>query len=83
MSDQTQKQLNRIGLILAICTGAWGMIGGLVILPNQMQALEQRQGFVEQAQVEAESRRKVDRELLIRIEERLITLQKQVEKNDK
>jgi hypothetical protein len=81
MSDRAKKNLETAGWIIAIATGAWGMIGGLVVLPNRMQAMEQRQTNIEQSQSEAEVRRKADRELLIRIEERIIVLQKQVERN--
>lgn len=55
-------------LFIAVLSGASGLIGAFIVLPQRMDAMEVR---VEKISNQRES----DRELLLRIEERVIAVQ--------
>lgn len=73
MSDKGRINLQLFGVIVAAATGITGLFGAFVILPYRVDAVEN------QARANAE-KTAADHELLVRIEERLITVQKQLEK---
>lgn len=74
MSQETKRNLEVIGLIFSVIGGAFGaagMVGAFYVLPYRMNAAE-----VEIRRI-SETHEK-DHELLLRIEERLINIQKTV-----
>lgn len=73
MSDKAKTNLQMFGLLVAVSTGITGLFGAFVILPYKVEAIEQ------QVKSNAE-KTATDHELLVRIEERLITVQKQIER---
>lgn len=76
MSDKTKKGLELLAVTLAVLTGMAGMFGAFILLPYRMQAAEYS---IKQLM----GNRIADKELLTRIEERLISVQKQLEKREK
>lgn len=69
-------RLEVFALILAVGSGLTGLFGAFVILPYKVEAIEKK--------VEVNAKKSDDdHELLVRIEERLITVQKQLERKEK
>lgn len=71
MSDRTRKWMQGVAVAVGCLTGIGGMIGGFVLLPYRMDAVESRVEKLSQ-------QREGDRELLLRIEERVIAVQKEL-----
>lgn len=71
MSDKTKKGLELLAVTLAVMTGFAGMFGAFVLLPYRMQAAEQ-------SIQRLNANRADDKELLTRIEERLISVQNEL-----
>lgn len=63
MSEAIRKRLETWAVIVAILTGLVGFFGAFVILPYRMEAAEK-------AITTIQTERDVDRELLVRIDER-------------
>jgi len=80
MSDKVKTRLELVVLGLSGIAAAWGLFGFLVLLPPRIEAIEKRMEAQELSSREVAIATKQDHDLLVRIEERLITLQKQMEK---
>jgi hypothetical protein len=80
MSEKVKTRLELIVLALSGIAAAWGLFGFLVLLPPRIEAIEKRMEAQEISAKEVANATKADHDLLVRIEERLITLQKQIEK---
>lgn len=73
MSEKAKMNLQVFGVVVAVATGITGLFGAFIILPYRVDAIE--------VQVRNNAEKvAADHELLVRIEERLITVQKQLEK---
>ena len=76
MTQQTKARIEFVGLIIGMLGGLGGiagMIGALYLLPYRVEAVEKR---IETISLQ----RADDRELLTRIEERLIAVQQELRK---
>jgi hypothetical protein len=71
MSDPIRKRLEVGCAVLALATGLSGLFGAFVLLPSRMETAEKNI-----AKLAERSDR--DRELLVRIEERLVKIQEQL-----
>ena len=69
MSQTTRTWLGTIAAIIAMATGISGLVGAFYLLPYRVAAVEQRIGNLNTA-------REKDHELLTRIEERIISMQR-------
>ena len=76
MSDPIRKRLEVGCALLALATGLSGLFGAFVLLPSRMDAAESTI-----AKLAERSDR--DRELLVRIEERLVKIQEQLARERK
>lgn len=76
MSDPIRKRLEVGCTVVALICGLYGMFGAFVLLPSRMDAAESTI-----AKLAERSDR--DRELLIRIEERLVKIQEQLARERK
>lgn len=68
MGEKLRTKIEVVALIMGVVTGAGGMFGAFYLLPYRMNAVEIR---VERMHAQHTT----DRELLLRIEERLIAVQ--------
>ena len=68
--NDMKKFLLLVSLALGVMTGISGLFGAWFVIPTKMEMTNQRVGAVEQKQDR-------DHDLLLRIEERLINVQKQ------
>jgi hypothetical protein len=83
MSQTAKYRLELIALVFAVIAGGWGMIGGLVLLPQRMDAMESNQSRIEGKVTEADKKAKADHDTLIRIEERIIAIQRDIQRGHK
>jgi len=65
MPDHLRKQLELGGVLIGLVAGLTGLFGAFVLLPSRMDAAEKNLQRLSE-------RSTADRELLVRIEERLI-----------
>ena len=75
-----KKNLELIGLVLAVILSAGSVVAYFVVMPYRMDAQEARSLAIEERIVEISKQRAMDHELLTRIEERLISLQKSIDR---
>jgi len=75
-----KRNLELFGLILAVVMSVGSVITYFVVLPYRMSAQEARSFAIEEKVVEISRQRALDHELLTRIEERLISLQKSIDR---
>lgn len=73
MSDRLRKSIEVTASIIAVLTGLAGMFGAFVLLPSRMDAAERQIARLN----ERDERHK---EMLVRIEERLIQVQAELNK---
>jgi hypothetical protein len=71
MSEKLRTKVELLALLIAVLSGGSGLVGAFIVLPQRMDAMETR---VEKISNQRES----DRELLLRIEERGIAVQKEL-----
>jgi hypothetical protein len=68
MGEKLRTRIELLALLIAVVSGGSGLVGAFIVLPQRMDAMEIR---VEKISNQREN----DRELLLRIEERLIAVQ--------
>jgi len=73
MSDKSRKWVELVAVMAGLATGVAGMFGAFYLLPYRMDAVEMRVEKISQ-------QRDTDRELLLRIEERLINVQRDLQR---
>lgn len=71
MSEKTKTRIEFAALLVGLLMSAGGMFGAFYLLPYRMDAMENRVGKITE-------QRQGDRELLLRIEERLIAMQREI-----
>jgi hypothetical protein len=75
-----KRNLEMLGLVLAVIMSIGSMVAYFTILPYRMDAQEARSKAIEERTEELSKQRNLDHELLTRIEERLIALQKSIDR---
>jgi hypothetical protein len=75
-----KKNLELIGLVLAVIMSIGSVTAYFVVIPYRMDAQEARSVAIEEKMGEIAKQRALDHELLTRIEERLIALQKSIDR---
>ena len=73
MSDRLRKSIELSASVVAVATGLAGMFGAFVLLPSRMDAAERQIARLSE-------REEKQREMLVRIEERLIQVQSEIGK---
>lgn len=73
MSDRLRKSIEVSASIVAVLTGLVGMFGAFVLLPARMEAAERHIARLSE-------REEKQREMLVRIEERVIQVQAEINK---
>ena len=73
MSDRIRKSIEVGAAVLALMTGLGGMFGAFVLLPSRVDAMEKQIGRLN-------DRDEKHKEMLVRIEERLIQVQAELNK---
>ncbi len=81
MSERTRRQIELAAVVVALCSGVAGLAGAWVVIPYRVAALEEGQRRTESAMAALVAKSAGDRELLVRIEEKLIALTKKFEDN--
>jgi hypothetical protein len=76
MSDKQRKWIEVVAVCAGLATGLAGMFGAFFLIPYRMSAVETRVEKIAQ-------QRDTDRELLLRIEERLISVQRELMRSPK
>lgn len=75
-----KKNLELIGLVLAVIMSTGSVVTYFVVIPYRMDAQEARSKAIEDRAETLSKQRIADHELLTRIEERLIALQKSIDR---
>lgn len=73
MSDRTKSGLATLGIVFSIAVGSAGFIQAWALIPYRVQLVEAEQRTMKEE-------RKVDREILIRIEEQVKAMREEVKK---
>jgi hypothetical protein len=72
VGDAIRKRIEVVATIVAVLTGLSGLIGAWFVIPYRVEAVEKRQIAIEMVS-------KADHDILVRMEERLISVQKTLE----
>lgn len=75
-----KRNLELIGLVLAVVMSTSSVATYFIIIPYRLDAQEARSKAIEENVAELAAKRTSDHELLTRIEERLIAMQKTIER---
>ncbi len=73
MGDVLRKRVEIWATVLAMVAGLSGLIGAWFVIPYRVEAIEKRQATLEHVS-------KSDHDILVRMEERLISVQRTLEK---